>query len=67
MIAIVNVSIHDDPVGINDYELRINAKVISKFQHRRADGLAVCLKKAAAAAEKAKWEKIEEFIEAMKS
>ena len=55
MIAIVNVSENPSPFGIHDYELRINREVVAKFQHKREDGLTVCLKKAAAAAEKAKW------------
>lgn len=51
MIAIVNVSSDDTPlVGLNDYEVRINNKVICKFQHNRQhNGLAQCLLSAAAA------------------
>lgn len=56
MIAIVNVSENPSPFGVHDYELRINREVIAKFQHKREDGLTVCLQKAAAAAERAKWE-----------
>ncbi len=70
MIAIVNVSEHDSPFGIHDYELRINAKVIARFKHKREEGLAACLKEAAKAAEKAaenvKWEKTIQIIQAAK-
>lgn len=47
MIAIVNVSKEFSEDGEQDYELRINRKVISKFKHARKDGLVECLKKAA--------------------
>jgi hypothetical protein len=51
MIAIVNVGPFDDEDagGIRDYEVRINSTVITTFQHKRSDGLAVCLEKASAA------------------
>lgn len=39
------------------YEVRINNEVVTTFLHSRVDGLPVCLQKAAAAVEKAKWEK----------
>jgi hypothetical protein len=57
MIAIVNVSDPYDPLGVNDYELRINHEVIARFKHRRTEGLTVCLQEAAKAAERAKWER----------
>lgn len=56
MIVIVNISKHRGPWGEHEYELRINATVIATFRHKREEGLTVCLKKAAAAAERAKWE-----------
>ena len=65
MIAIVNVSEHDSPYGIHQYELRINSRVIAKFEHTREQGLAVCLQKAAEAAEKAKWKEVTEMIKQM--
>lgn len=37
--------------GEQDYELRINRKVIARFKHVFADGLGECLRKAAAAAD----------------
>lgn len=65
MIAIVNVSLITWPVGIQKYELRNNSKVIATFEHKREDGLTVCLQKAAAAAEKAKWEGMRELVEGL--
>jgi hypothetical protein len=35
--------------GVRDYELVIQKKSICKFKHKREDGLAVCLEKAAKA------------------
>lgn len=55
MIAIVNTTGH--PFGVNTYELRINRLIVATFEHKKEDGLTVCLQKAAAAAEKAKWER----------
>ena len=51
MIAVVNVSTHNQPTGWHDYEVRINAKVIAKFRHRREEGLTKCLECAAKATE----------------
>ena len=41
MIAIVNVGPAGD--GLTNYEVRINADLITTFKHRRSDGLAPCL------------------------
>lgn len=57
MIEIVNVSASLKLFGVHEYELRINQRVIARFEHKREEGLAVCLQKAAAAAEKANWGK----------
>lgn len=51
MIAIVNIS-QGPAFGWQEYELRINDHIITRFKHRREDGLTVCLLKAAAAAER---------------
>jgi len=52
MIAIVNVGPHDsDPMGVRTYEVRINSKVITTFEHKRSEGLAACLQSAAKAVE----------------
>ena len=50
MIGIINIGEFHE-TGINEYELRINYKTIGKFKHRRSDGLAECLRKAAKCAE----------------
>ena len=55
MIAIVNIGKCQPPGkqvrqdGWYRYQVRINASVIAEFKHRRADGLSVCLTRAAAA------------------
>ena len=60
MIAIVNVG--GNPLGVCQYELRINSQVVATFEHNRVDGIAVCLKKASDAAEKAKWLKAVDML-----
>ena len=67
MIAIVNVSTHNSPIGWHEYELRINAKVIARFRHKREEGLTKCLERAAEAAEKAKWMEAKAMIDALSS
>lgn len=62
MIAIVNITPDPQPSGWHDYELRINTKVIAQFQHRREESLAVCLRRAADAAEKAEYELISALL-----
>jgi len=64
MIAIVNVGPHDDPnpLGERTYEVRINRDVVTTFKHRRGDGLATCLMKAAEAVERQKWQGLERFL-----
>jgi len=57
-IIITNISTHDDPVGLNQYVLRINRSQIVLFDHVRSDGLAKCLRRAADAAEKAERERM---------
>ena len=53
MITIRNIG--GDPFGISRYEVCINKEHIAFFEHDRTDGLYVCMKKAADAAEKSKW------------
>jgi hypothetical protein len=55
MIAIVNIGPYNDPDlgGWRDYEVRINHKLITTFRHKRSDGLAGCLAKAADAVQQA--------------
>lgn len=49
MIAIVNIG--GDLEGVCKYQLRINQKVITEFEHNRLDDLGTCLRKAAKAAD----------------
>jgi hypothetical protein len=52
MIAVVNVGPYtEDSGGERNYELRINQRVLATFTHARRDGLAACLRAAAAAAD----------------
>jgi hypothetical protein len=67
MIAIVNISTHSSSTGWHEYELRINAKVIAQFRHKREEGLTKCLERAAEAAEKAKCMKAKALIDALSS
>lgn len=53
MLAIMNVSPDDAPIGLNKYEVRINGRVIATFEHdRQPDGAAQCLRDAADAVER---------------
>lgn len=49
MIAIVNVGEIEDKRGVYEYEVRINTTVLTRFDHTRKDGLAVCLRLASEA------------------
>lgn len=62
-IIIQNISGDNfDYTGINQYQVRINNKVIAEFQHTRSDGLAECLRLAAKAVEDPmRVEKINEY------
>jgi len=51
MIAIINVSEHPSHTGEQTYELRINERVLARFMHVREQGLALCLFRAACAAQ----------------
>ena len=63
MIEIVNCGPHSEsPWGIRNYEVRINQKVVAEFQHKREDGLAKCLIRAAMAVEKNKWAFVREHL-----
>lgn len=53
MLAIVNVTPDDSTHELDDYEIRINRRVIGTFQHKRAyNGAAQCLRDAADALDK---------------
>lgn len=62
-IIIQNISAEFDPIGVQDYELRINHKVIARFSHNRSDGLVRCLELAAEAADNAMYERIMDILE----
>ena len=62
-MSIIIQNMGGSPLGVCKYQLRINEKIIAEFEHSRPDGLATCLKKAADAAEKAKWEGVRELLE----
>ena len=52
MIAIINrgeLKGEDPLTGLTEYTVGINYRVLVKFTHKRSDGLAVCLDKAAEA------------------
>ena len=52
MLVIVNVT-KDDRSEIDDYEIRINKRVIGRFQHtKKYNGAAQCLRDAADALDK---------------
>lgn len=67
MLAIINVSPEDTPnTGINQYEVRINKRVIATFQHDRQYGNAAqCLRDAADAVEKCSAKKHDEMLESL--
>ena len=52
MIAIINTAKNPLPTGIHEYRVQINYDLICMFKHRREDGLAACLRRAADAVEK---------------
>jgi c-di-GMP-related signal transduction protein len=64
MIAIVNMGPRDpkDPLGWRNYEVRINADVVTTFRHKRSDGLGKCLLEASKAVERQKWRNAAEML-----
>ena len=67
MLAIVNVSPDDAPdTGMNQYEVRINKRVIATFEHDRQYGNAAqCLRDAADAVEKCRAEQHDELLQSL--
>lgn len=67
MLAIVNVSPEDAPLfGINQYEVRINHRVIARFEHdRQPGGAADCLRAAADAVDKAREEEFAAIVKVL--
>ena len=55
MICIVNIEPEPKAFGIHKYSLRINNTEVCQFEHKREEGLGVCLRKAANAYTKHKW------------
>ena len=62
-IIIQNISPHSSPFGQQEYEVRINQEIITTFTHKREEGLAVCLRRAAGAVERAKWMEAQKEIQ----
>lgn len=67
MLAIVNVSPEDAPLtGPNQYEVRINRRVIATFEHDRQYGNAAqCLRDAADAVERCNAEQEKALLESL--
>lgn len=65
MISIKNIGPVSqlDPGGVRTYEVRINTALIARFEHRRSDGLEVCLQKAAHAVKQASAEQVLPLLE----
>lgn len=68
MIAIVNMGPRDDPdpLGVRIYEVRLcnerTYEVMATFEHKRSDGLGLCLLKASQAVERRKWESVAQVV-----
>lgn len=67
MLAIVNVSPQDAPLsGLNQYEVRINRRVIATFEHDRQYGNAAqCLRDAADAVDRCNKEMSDALLESL--
>ncbi len=67
MIRIVQIGKEDsNPLGVRLYEVGINNHpAIATFKHRRVDGLAMCLSKAAAAVRRVRHAEEDHLLEAL--
>ena len=66
MLAIVNVTPEYKPEGVNQYEVRINRRVLARFEHERTpNGAAQCLRDAADAVENCPVDNQEEMMQAL--
>ncbi len=69
MITIVNIGPTDpsstDPKGEHNYELRLNDVVFASFTHRRSDGLAACLRAAAAAEDERREQLVDSYVKSV--
>jgi len=63
MIAIINKG--GNPLGKCHYHVQINDKLIAEFEHSRPEGLAECLRLAADAVERAKWDEFRDRVNEM--
>ena len=63
-IIIRNIST-GEPFGLQQYELRINRRVIVTFEHVREDGLATCLRQAAHAVDANRTEEVSQMLVAI--
>lgn len=61
-MAIIIRQLGGNPMGVCEYEIRINADRITTFKHSRPNGLRACLLAAADAVERQKWRDIETFL-----
>jgi len=52
MIAIINITEGGIKEGINQYQVRINSRLFTQFEHDRSKGLEQCLLDAAQAVKK---------------
>ncbi len=65
MIAVHNVT-EDDTQELDDYEVRLNGRVLAEFQHKRGpNGLARCLRDAADALDKKQDEQYHRLMETL--
>lgn len=67
MIRIVQIGKENsNPMGVRLYEVGINNHpAIATFKHTRSDGLAECLRKAAAAVDKARMKQVADIMDLM--
>ena len=54
-MSIIITNVGGNPLGVSEYEVRINNKIITTFMHNRKDGLPKCLQEAAKAVDKQQW------------
>lgn len=67
MIRIIQIGKENsNPLGVRLYEVGINNHpAIATFKHKRGDGLAECLRKAAEAVDKARMKQVVEIMDRM--
>ena len=65
-VAVIIRNLKGDPLGLCEYEVRINEKRITTFKHHRPAGLKACLLAAAEAVERQKWEDLGMLLDDVK-